>query len=471
MPDGSFDRQTKVMLALLSTVVFIAVINGTMINVALPRIGQDFQVSEGTYGWLVTGYSLSFGIFNAIHGSLADIIGKKRLYMFGLLILGGGSLAVAAAQQIEVAIGLRLLQGAGAAALPILGTAIIRQVVDQKNQGRAVGIIMSVVGIAASIGPFLGGAIVQYTTWRVVFLVTGVALLAIPLAWKALPEELNKKRQVHFDWWGALWISLGIGGLLYSFKLLERTGGINRVFLGCLGAAAVCFVLFAWRIRQAKEPFILPSTFKLPSYVLSCAVGMINNGGRFGSVVLVPIMLTRVNHLEPIAIGGVLAPGAVAIALLSSKAGAWADRAGPARPVTLGMGMMVAGSVVTAWFAGGSAWGVMAGLTLFGIGYALGQSPLVANVNRIVPRDQGDAGVGMFMMIFFVGGAAGVAAVTTSLEIQAGLTQSWFGLVQGPGAPFANAALMLGALHIVGVVLALGLPGIRRPKAAVLPPS
>ena len=219
--DERFDARTRVTLALLGAVVFIAVVNATMINVALPHIGRDFGVSEGTYGWLVTGYSLTFGIFNAINGRLADVFGTKRVYMIGLFMLGACSLAVAASPTVEVAVAVRILQGAGAAALPVIGASIIKTTVDPRHQGRAVGIIISTVGVAASIGPFLGGFIVELLGWRSVFLVTGVALLALPAANRLLPDSLDDVSGERFDLPGAVLLGTGVAALLYGFELVE----------------------------------------------------------------------------------------------------------------------------------------------------------------------------------------------------------------------------------------------------------
>ena len=176
-------------------------------------------------------------------------------------------------------------------------------------------------------------------------------------------------------------------------------------------------------------------------------------------MILAPIFLTEINGLPPLGVGAVLFPGAVAIATLSSKAGDWADRAGPRAPVFAGLVAMIAGGVVTALFAGGSPWGVGAGLTLFGVGFAFTQSPLVSTVNRIIPRGQGGGGVGVFMMIFFVGGAAGVAASVTAIELQPDELDSVLGLVSAPGGRFANAILGLTAINLAGLALCARLPG------------
>lgn len=452
-----FDTKTRTILLLLGTVVFMAVVNGTMINVALPHIGRDFQVSEGTYGWLVTGYTLMFGIFSAIHGRLADMLGKKRLYMFGILMLGLNSLAVAASPYIELAIALRFLQGAGAAALPVLGTSIIKEIVSPAQQGKAVGYILSTVGVAASIGPFLGGAIVQFAHWRVVFMITGLVLLMFPLAFKILPNSLNETDGKRFDWVGALLLSAGIGALLYGFEMLENRAAL-WMFLTTIGVGVGSLVAFGFWIVRKDNPFAHPTTFKRTKYLASCVSAATTNAARFGTVVLTPIFLTEINHLEPLGVGAVLFPGAVMIALLSSRAGSWADKVGARMPVVVGTIAMILGALVSAVFAGGSPIGVGVGMTLFGVGFAFTQSPLVSAINRMLPREEAGSGVGLFMMIFFVGGAAGVAASVTAIELQPMGIDGLFGITTGPSGKFTNAILMLSVILGVGMLFTPSLP-------------
>ena len=454
--DERFDARTRVTLALLGAVVFIAVVNATMINVALPHIGRDFGVSEGTYGWLVTGYSLTFGIFNAINGRLADVFGTKRVYMIGLFMLGACSLAVAASPTVEVAVAVRILQGAGAAALPVLGASIIKTTVDPRHQGRAVGIIISTVGVAASIGPFLGGFIVELLGWRSVFLVTGVALLALPAANRLLPDSLDDVSGERFDLPGAVLLGTGVAALLYGFELVESRAPLWQLAATLLGGASLLAGFYAW-IRRVPSPFVPPSIFRIPSYLAICLVGAIVNAARFSSVILASIMLDAVNGLSPVYVGAVLFPGALAIATLSSRAGAFADRNGPRAPALLGLVLLTLGALGTAAFAGGSPYAAAASLGLFGVGYACAQSPLISTINRIVPREITGAGVGLFMTLFFAGGAAGVAAAVTSIELQQGAA-ALLPFVPAEAARFSNTFLAAAALIALGILPASRLP-------------
>lgn len=447
----------RAVLALLATVVFIAVVNGNMVNVALPHVGRDFGVTEGTYGWIITGYSLAFGIFNAVNGRLADIVGMKRLYLVGLFVLGAGAAAVALAPTVEVAIALRFLQGAGAAALPVIGSSIIARLIPASERGAAMGVILSTVGVAASIGPFLGGFLVQFAGWRFCFGVTAVVLGAIPFALRLLPRELDETDGARFDVLGAVLLGAAVALGIYGFEVLEVSGfgaqlGLLLAASGGLGA------LFMVWIHRVAEPFTAPELFRNSRFLAAAFVAFLSNATRFGTVVLVPIVLTEVHHLAPIWIGVVLAPGAIAIAFISRRSGALADRIGPRAPVTVGTLFILAGNLVAAVYAGRSALGISAGMLLYGIGFALIQSPLVASVSQLVPRRMVGSAMGLFMMIFFVGGAFGTALSVTTVELQAVDAASWFGLDLGLGARYSNGVLALNGLALLGVLLVRRLP-------------
>ena len=444
-------------LALLSSVVFLAVVNGTMVNIALPHIGREFTVTEGTYGWIVTGYSLSFGIFNAVDGRLADVIGIKRLYMFGIFVFGAMAAAVAAAPSIELAIGLRIAQGAGAAALPALGSSIVARLVPAHERGAAMGIILATVGVAASIGPFLGGLLVQFAGWRYCFAFTSLVLFAIPFAFRLLPASLDETESTTFDSVGAILLGSAVALGMYGFEIIEESGIDTQLGL-CLGASAVLAGVFVFWIHRAKEPFFAPQLIKNVGYVASCCIGFLTNATRFGTIVLVPIVLTEVHHLDPIWIGAVLFPGAFAIAVLSQRAGRFADRVGPRRPIAVGTIFILAGNVVAAWYVGADAIGVAVGMLLYGIGFALIQTPILSAASQFVPRHMTGVGMGFYMMVFFLGGAFGTALSVTTVELQAIDAASWLSRDLGAGGRYSNGILILNALAVLGVVMVNLLP-------------
>ena len=454
-PDG---RTARMGLILLCAVVFFAVVNGNMVNVALPFIGRDFQVTEGTYGWVVTGFSLAFGIFNAIHGRLADRIGLRRLYAFGVATLGATSLLLALSPNIGTAIALRIVQGAGSAALPALGTVIIARLFAPDRRGVAMGWVLASVGVAASIGPFLGGLLVQIGGWRLVFASTSLVLVAIPAIWVLLPASLDERTEQPFDLMGAILLGSGISAWLYAFNMLERMGpGLEFGLL--LVGGAIALALFVWHIQRADDPFADPLLFVDIRYVLSATVAFLVNATRFGTIVLVPIFLIEVNEVAPITVGLVLLPGAICIAVVSPISGRIGDAIGARIPVVAGCILIIAGNIVTALTAGAPILGPTVGMGLYGLGFAFIQSPLVSATSQILPPRLAGTGMGIFLMIFFLGGAFGVALSVTAVELQASATTGWFGLTSGAGAVYSNAIFTLTILAIIALVLTPWIPG------------
>ncbi|WP_164856347.1 MFS transporter [Lujinxingia sediminis] len=461
-------RTASVVLALLSSVVFFAVVNGNMVNVALPFIGRDFGVSEGVYGWVVTGFSLTFGIFSAIHGRLADLVGLRRLYCAGILALGATSLMLAASPSIEVMIVLRFLQGAGSAALPALGTMIIARVFAPHRRGAAMGLVLGAVGLAASVGPFLGGILVELGGWRLVYGATGLVTLAAPVAFRLLPESLDARFGDTFDTLGALLLGLGVSAWLYAFTIIEQRG-FGPFFFGLLGLGLVLLLVFWRRIHRIDEPFAQPEVFRDRRYLTNSAVAFLTNASRFGTIVLVPIFLIEVNQVAPLVVGLVLLPGALLIAVISPWTGRYADRVGARQPIVIGMVLIIAGNLITAYYAGGSEVGVGLGMGLYGLGFALFQSPVVSATSQILPPSLTGSGMGIFMMIFFLGGAFGVALSVTAVELQAEGATSWLGLDLGAGATYSNAILTLTVLSVLALILTRGVPGLH-PKPMELTP-
>jgi EmrB/QacA subfamily drug resistance transporter len=460
-PAHDTPNNIRAILFLLGGVVFLAVVNGTMINVALPHIGESFQTTEGVYGWLVTGYALAFGIFNAIDGKLGDIIGLRRMYLSGIAVLGLSALVLAFSPSIEFAITLRVIQGMGAASLPVMGSTIISVLVPPDKRGWAMGIILSAVGFAASVGPILGGVLLEFTSWRVVFACVGVVLLAFPAAHRLLPNSLDDVQGDSFDFTGALLLGGGVASMMYGFNVV-REAGFGASFWATTSIGVALLIGYAVWIRLAESPFTDPTIFGNSQYIATCVQAFAANGSRFGTIVLIPIFLKEVNDLSPIYVGLVLFPGALAIGLLSQRAGSWADRRGPREPVIVGTSLLTLGNLITAWYAGGSPWGVTLGMGVVGLGFAFTQTPLLSTASQVLPDRHTSSGMGLFMMILFVGGAFGVALGVTSVELQPASVPGLLGLPFTAPA-YGNAMLGLSLLGTLGLSLVGFLPG--RPDA------
>lgn len=466
-PETPAASSTKI-LFLLAAVVFFVVNNATMINVARPLIGKTFWEGDHTLvmlTWIVTGYMLSFGIFNAIDGRLADVFGIRRIFLIGTAILGLTSLVMGFAPSLRTIIVFRMIQGTGAAALPALSTAIIARVIPPENRGWAMGTIVATTGIAASAGLFLGGALVQLISWRAVFFFTSSVLLMIPIGLKILPASLDTRGSQKFDLTGAITLAATIGCLFYAFVFVEEsvrefsaaTPGVTPpLFLPSYlifpAIGIVFFALFVWRIRSASHPLLPPLFLTNRAYLSAALTTAFANVSRFGAWVMVPQILVNVHHVEPVTVAFVLLPGELAILFLSSPFGKMSDKLGSKVPVSIGLASLIISNILFAVVASSSMWWLAAAMLTYGLGLTAVQTPLMSSVSKILPPHLTGIGMGIFMMLFFSGGGVGSAIWNTVFALQTPDAASWIG-IDGGAARYSNSVLVLGLLPILGLLL------------------
>ena len=162
---------------LLAYFVFLSVSSGTMVNVALPYVGAAFSASAEHYGWVVGGYTLTFGVLGAVMGRLADRYGLRRVFLVSVVVFGSTGVLNALAPSLWALVGFRVLQAVGAAAMPTLAATMLVRLSPEETQGATMGVLAGVIGLAASLGPVLGGALVEAGSWRWIFLTPALALL------------------------------------------------------------------------------------------------------------------------------------------------------------------------------------------------------------------------------------------------------------------------------------------------------
>lgn len=449
-------RTPPPVLWLLAIVIFVGVTNGTTVNVALPFIGEDFGASESIYGWVITGYGLTFAVFSAILGRLADSWGVRRVYVGGMVLTGLTGVLVALAPAISVVIGLRVLQGAASAALPALGSVVIARVTGAHHRGAAMGVLLAAIGVAAAIGPFLGGVMVEVFGWRSVFLLPAVLAALAPLAWRMLPEALDVSTPRPFDLLGAVVLTTAVAAVLVGLTSLQGGGRFGLVAGLLLGAGLLAFLVR--HVRRAPSPLLPPHLFAIRAYVALCMVAVLSNAVRFGSIVLGSVMLVRVGGHAPFWVGMALLPGALAQASFSRAVGRWSDRVGARRPVAVGTLLLVVSALMLVWSADGDLLGTSIALGVGGLAFTFKQSPTVSGVSLVVPTADTGIAMGTYMMLLFLGGAVGVTVTMVFVDATASVTQAWLGPVEGIGAPFANAFVLLMATALLALGFLRNLP-------------
>jgi DHA2 family metal-tetracycline-proton antiporter-like MFS transporter/DHA2 family florfenicol/chloramphenicol resistance protein-like MFS transporter len=333
------------LLLVVALAVGVIVMNGSMTNVAIPTIREDFGATEGQTGWVITGYLLVFAVGIPLYGRLADVYSLKKTFALGLAGFAAGSLVCALAPSLPVLVAGRMVQAAGGAAIPALSSTAVVKLLPPGERGASLGLIVSSVGVGGAIGPGRrrrrGGA---PRLARPVLRDAAPGAILLPAALRVLPDTVSEKPSASFDLPGGALLALAAGLSLFGVTEGQVEGFSAAISWGSFVAAALFALLFAWRINTAPEPFVSPALFKNGAYLACAAVGFFGMLANLTSLVLVPLMLSEVNGLGAEAVGLALAPGAVIIALLSPAAGRFSDRVGTRPPIVAGLLVMLSRS-------------------------------------------------------------------------------------------------------------------------------
>jgi DHA2 family metal-tetracycline-proton antiporter-like MFS transporter len=407
-------------VTLVALCVLMSVINTTMVNVSLPDIGDHFGASPASLGWLVTLYSLTFGVATPFYGRLGDRYGLRRMFVIGLCIFVGASLLAGLAPSFALLMFFRAGQAFGSAAIPSLGIGMLARAVPQERRGRSLGIVSMAVGAGSALGPTLGGGLTQLVSWRMVFLVSALLAVLIPYCLRYLPATRGE-RGVQPDWFGGITLGAAIAGIMLATAGLQRSGATSTLVIISVLVALAGLTFTIWRQRIAENPFIERLLLGNRRYLLLCVTGFCAMAGNVGALVVMPFMFEEVNGLSAGQIGLALLPTALAVALLSRTAGRLADRYDPLVLIVGGLSVNLVTLMLLATF--GIGWPVVpfAALSTFlGVGQSFVNSPLSVILTRTIPQRIYGVGLGLYNMLFFVGSGFGAALSTALYEAREG---------------------------------------------------
>ena len=461
-------RSTRLLLIVVVTAILVSVLNQTFVNVVVPDIRQDYGVTQGQAGWVITGYLLVFAVGIPLYGRVADLYSLRSAFALGLALLAAGSLACALAPSLPLLVAGRILQAAGASAIPALGFASVAKALPEGSRGMALGLLSSSVGAGAAIGPVLGGVVTGIAGWHALFFLTVLlAALLIPGALYALPGVTDGPGKPagllaavrHFDVPGGLSLALAAGLALFGVTQGQVVGFSSPISWGSFVAAGLLAALFAGRIRTAPDPFVTPHLFRNGAFLAAAVTGFFMMFANVGSYVLVPLLLSEVNGLSATGIGLVLAPGALVVAVLSPVAGRLSDRFGPRVLVRVGLVIFALSMFsLSAFAAGASSVAVAIGILGQSVGFAIVNSPTANAAAASLSRDESGVGLGIYQMLFFLGGGFGPAVAATFLTIRQGTGSGALNpLFAASSAPFSDAFLLLTAAAVVALVSTSGL--------------
>lgn len=450
--------------------LFVSVFTNTMVNVAVTQIRTDFGVSEGQVGWVITGYSLPYAVSIPLYGKITDHFSLRRTFVFAMGIFAVGLAVCSLASGLDLLVAGRALQGIGAGAIPALSFGSVAKMFAPGSRGVALGALSSGVGVGSAAGPVLGGLIVGAFDWHWLFRITLVlAVVILAVGFYVLPERIpgtaaGGATLGQLDLPGGLLLAAAAGTALLTVTQAETLGlSSSVVWVGFLIVAATA-AGFAWRIRTAGEPFIPPQIFASRRFLAAAAAGFLASFANIGSLFLYPQMLENVNGLAPAMAGLVLAPGAVALAVLAPLAGRLSDKIGPGIVLSAGLVVMLAAAFFTSSFAAGASVVLVGGgILLVGMGFAGVNSPATNAASEATPREVAGTGLGVYQLFFFLGSGSGPAILGAFLASRRGAAgEALNPLYSLQAVPFSDAFLLTAAAAALALVVATSL--IRRPK-------
>jgi EmrB/QacA subfamily drug resistance transporter len=358
---------------------FITPFMGSSINVALPAIGREFQVDAVLLSWIATAYLLAVAVCLVPFGRLADIHGRKKVFSAGIILFTVSSIFCAISPSTPVLLVFRVLQGVGNAMVFATGMAILVSVYAPKERGRVLGINVAAVYIGLSAGPFLGGIMTQYLTWRSIFLVmVPFCLFILFLIFWRLKGEWADARGEKFDLTGAFIYAVAIVGIIYGISLLPA---IMSVWVILIGAAGLfCFI--QWELRTPHPVFQVRLFRDNRVFAFSSLAALINYSGTFAVTFLLSLYLQHIKALTPQATGLVLVAQPLVMALCSPSAGRLSDRIEPRIVATSGMVLSAIGLFLLTFLNQATSMGYIIGcLIILGFGFGVFSSP---NTNAIM---------------------------------------------------------------------------------------
>ncbi|MEW6569817.1 MAG: MFS transporter [Nitrospirota bacterium] len=375
--NGEVSKETALVISALAS--FLTPFMGSSVNIALPSIGREFQLSAISLSWITASFILSASVFLIPIGKIADIYGRKKIFVIGVIFLTLSSLLIAISTSASQLIFFRVLQGIGGAMIFGTAIAILTSVFPAGERGRALGINVASVYLGLSLGPFMGGLLTHYLGWRSIFLINiPLGLIIIVLtAWK-LKGEWAEARGEKFDYTGSIIYGIAITSLVYGLSILPATGGLWLIILGTAGF----FSFIRWEMI-ARNPVFHISLFRNNRvFVLSNIAALINYSATFGANFLLSLYMQYTRGLSPQDAGIILVIQPVVMTLFSPFAGKLSDRIEPRIVASMGMAFTALGLFLFIFLDGGTRIeSIVAGLILIGLGFALFSSP---NTNAIM---------------------------------------------------------------------------------------
>jgi EmrB/QacA subfamily drug resistance transporter len=391
--------------------LFMIMLDNTVVNVALPTILTDLHTSVSELEWVVNAYALTFGVLLLTGGKLADLLGRRAIFMAGLVVFTVSSLACGLASGAEVLIAARVAQGVGAAMMNPATLSIITATFPPRQRGMAIGIWAGVSALALAIGPLVGGLLTEKFDWPWIFFINiPVGVLGVIAAWLFIDESKDTSVEQRLDVPGLLTSGVGLFALTYGLiETNEHAWGSARV-LSLFALAAVSLAAFVYLEMRQRLPMLDLSLFRNATFSGANGVMLLVGLAMFGMFFFNSLFLQNVLGYGAIRTGATFLPMTLLIMIVAPAAGRISDRIGPRWLMAGGM-MLLSFSLVLfgTLDASSSFWDILPGLVAGGVGMAITMAPTTSAAMGSVPVDKAGVGSAVINSMRQVGGSLGIA--------------------------------------------------------------
>lgn len=393
MRNDSSNSQTSGRVVLAFTILgsSMAFIDGTVVNVALPALQNAFHASISDVQWVVESYALMLAALLLVGGSLGDIFGRRKIYVLGVAVFAAASAACGMAQNVDMLIWARSIQGVGAALLVPGSLALITAVFPEKTRGRAIGAWSGLSAITAAIGPVIGGWLIEYSTWRWVFFLNLPLAFGVILLAAEVPESRNENASHRIDWPGSLLVTVGLGAVTYA--LIEwptRVHNGTRLVVAAAVLGVLALAGFVAVEHWSRAPMVSLTLFRSRNFTGANLLTLFLYASLGGLMFFFPLDLIQIQHYTATQAGAAFLPFVAIMFGLSRWAGGLVARYGSRIPLTVGPLVATCGIALFAMVPqNGNYW-----LTFFpavmvmGLGMAISVAPLTTTVMNAVPESE-----------------------------------------------------------------------------------
>jgi len=405
------------MIAILFIGAFVAFLNNTLMNVALPTIMKDFNITYSQVQWITTGYMLVSGVLIPASAFFVVRFKNRNLFITAMTVFTIGTIIAAIAPNFGTLLAGRMVQAAGAAAIsPLLMNVMLTSFPIEKR-GTAMGMFGLVMIAAPAIGPTLSGYIVEHHDWRMLFeMIIPFAVLSLLFGlWKL--ENVMETRKVSLDYLSLVLSTIGFGGLLYGFSAAGDKGWSDPLVYGTIAVGAIALIIFIIKQVKMDEPLLDVSIYKYPMFALASVISIVVSVAMFSGMILTPAYVQNVRGISPFHAGLMMLPGALIMAIMSPITGKLFDKFGPRILAFVGLSIMTASTYfLTKLEVDSSYTYIITVYTIRMFGMSMVMMPIMTNGLNSLPMIKNPHGTAINNTAQQVSGAIGTAILVTIMD-------------------------------------------------------